>query len=169
MTIIEENGSIVANANSYITVSGVDNYCSNMGYDQWSTTSSGIKEYTLLKAMRYIDGLKWKGVKYTQNQYTSWPRDDVYDIDNRLVPYTLVPIKVIESVCEACILALPDSEHNLEANISKEDYKTAESVTSVMANSYIVTNDTIRSKSQIIEAKLRGLLKNKIIITIERA
>lgn len=169
MTIIVENGSIVPNANSYITVSGVDSYCSAMGYDAWTTTSSGIKEQSLLKAMRYIDGLRWKGIKYTQDQYTSWPRDDVYDVDERLVPYTVIPIKVIEAVCEACVLSLPTSEFNLEPTITKDDYKTSEAVASVVSNTYVVTDDTIRSKSTIIESKLRGLLKNKIIITIERA
>lgn len=169
MTIIVEDGSIVANANSYITVSGVDEYCYKMGYGEWDTTTSGVKEQTLLKAMRYIDGLRWKGIKYTQDQYTSWPRSDVYDIDDRLVPYTSIPVKVVEAVCEACMLSLPTSDFNLEPTISKDDYKTSEAVASVISNTYIVTNDTIRSKSTIIESKLRGLIKNKIIITIERA
>ena len=169
MAIIVENGTIVSGANSYITVSGVDNYCSAMGYTDWATTTSGNKEITLLKAMRYIDGLKWKGIKYTQDQYTSWPRDEVYDIDDRLVAYNTIPIKVIESVCEACMLALPTSDYNLEPNLSKDDYKTSEAVASVIATTYVVTNDTIRTKSTIIESKLRGLLKNKITIIVERA
>lgn len=169
MTIIVEDGTIVSGANSYITVSGVNNYCSAMGYTDWASASDGTKEIALLKAMRYIDGLKWKGVKYTQNQYTSWPRDEVYDVDERLVAYNTIPIKVIESVCEACMLALPTSDYNLEPNISKDDYKTSEAVASVIATTYVVTNDTIRTKSTIIESKLRGLLKNKITIIVERA
>lgn len=169
MAIIVEDGTIVSNANSYITVSGVDDYCSKMGYTAWATTTSGNKEIALLKGMRYIDGLKWKGIRYTQNQYTAWPRDEVYDVDDRLVPYNTIPIKVIESVCEACVLAIPTSDYNLEANISKEDYKVSESVSSVVSSSYIITNNTIRTRSTIIESKLRGLIKNKILITIDRA
>ena len=169
MAIIVENGTIVSGANSYITVSGVDNYCSAMGYTDWSTATAGTKETALLKAMRYIDGLKWKGIKYTQDQYTSWPRDEVYDIDDRLVAYNTIPIKVIESVCEACVLSLPTSDYNVEPNISKDDYKVSESVANVVSASYIITNDTIRTKSTIIESKLRGLLKNKITIIVERA
>jgi len=35
MTIVIEDGSVVLDANSYITVSGVDSYASDYGYSSW--------------------------------------------------------------------------------------------------------------------------------------
>jgi hypothetical protein len=166
MSIIVEDGSGVSGANSYVTVSGVGVYATTYGYTEWDTDANGdartdaVKEQSLLRAMRYIEGLNWKGKTAVQGQALQWPRSEVYDRDQRLVDEDVVPQVVIDAVCEACMLSVPDSDINLQPNLTKDDYVNYEQVTGAVTVSYTLAGGPIAPRSAIIEDLLKGLLRS---------
>lgn len=168
MAIIVEDGSGVTGANSYVTVSGVGVYATTYGYTDWTAATSTVKEQSLMRAMRYIEALPWKGVKYDQTQALEFPRSEMYDKDERLVADDTVPIVVVEALCEACMLSLPDSAIVLQPNLTKDDFVNYEQVTGAVTVSYSINNSSLINRSKIIESKLRGLVKSSFQITIKR-
>ncbi len=72
MAIIVEDGSIVSNANSYVTEAELTQYASDRGI-----TITGDTEQLLIKSMDYIESLSYIGVKFTIDQPLQWPRADV--------------------------------------------------------------------------------------------
>jgi hypothetical protein len=171
MTIIVEDGSIVTNANSYVSIADVTTYAENYGYlTTWSgtTVTDTIREQSLLRAMRYIEGLSWRGKRQTQDQGLEFPRSELYDDSNYLLADNTVPTKVANAVCEAVILSLPDSTIDLQAPTTKDDYKTGVRVQGAVQETWFTGGKPIRSKSTIIEDMLKGYLKNKIIVEIKR-
>lgn len=86
MTLIVEDGSIVANANSYVTTDELNTYATARGV----TIASGVREQWLVMAMDYLEQLSFKGIKYTQGQSLQWPRVNV-TIDTYLVDSDEIP------------------------------------------------------------------------------
>lgn len=168
MNIIVEDGSGVTGANSYTTISGVGVYATNYGYTDWTDATTTVKEQSLMRAMRYMEGLSWKGVKYDQEQALEFPRSELYDKDERLVASDVVPTAVVEALCEACVLCLPDSDIVLQPNLTKDDFVNYEQVTGAVTVSYSVNGGSLINRSKIIESKLRGLVKSVFQITIKR-
>lgn len=169
--IIIEDGSIVEGANSYVTISGVNDYVDSYGYTTtWSGTDidDTIRKQSLLKAMRYIEGLPFRGKKQTKEQPLEFPRSDIYDDDNYLFDENYIPPKLKSAVCEACILMLPNSDIDLQPIISKDDYTTAEKVSSAVAVYYDTKAGGYRTRSTIIEDLLKDIIKNKTIVEIKR-
>lgn len=170
MSLIIEDGSIVANANSYVTVSGVNSYATAYGYSEWSDTAitDTIKEQAVLKAMRYIETLDFSGVKQEATQPLAFPRKELVDGDSYEVSTNFIPQKLINAVCEAAMLMLPDSEVNLQPVVTKQNYISAEKVQQIGVSYFSDVYNHSRDRSIIIEDMLREYLKNKIIVTIER-
>lgn len=87
MTIIVEDGSIVSNANSYVTIAELEAYATARGV---TITSA---ELQLTKSMDYIERLSFIGVKSTQDQSLQWPRYNViidgYYLDSNVIPNEL--------------------------------------------------------------------------------
>lgn len=72
MAIIIEDGSIVANANSYVTEAELTTYASDHGI-----TITGTPATLLLNAMVSIETQNYKGQKLTASQSLQWPRSGV--------------------------------------------------------------------------------------------
>lgn len=101
MTLIIEDGTKVANANSYIT---------EAQYQSWADARFGASRVTapaddaaaellILRAMDYFENLRFKGYKSSQDQSLQWPRYDVI-IDNYRVANDEIPSEVIKSIYE---------------------------------------------------------------------
>ena len=71
-TIIVEDGSIVANANSYVSEAEFATYASDRGI-----VINGIKSILLIQAMDAIELENFIGTKYTKDQPLMWPRSGV--------------------------------------------------------------------------------------------
>lgn len=166
VTLTIEDGSGVTGANSYTTVSGVNTYFENLGESDWTGTDT-VKANAMLKAMRYLEGLPWKGIKYDQDQALRWPRSDVYDIDRRLVDEDLVPANVIAAQCELALRSLSTSDVELQPDLERGGMVAAESVGS-LATSY-QTGAPGRTQVTVVEDLLRGYLKSSCVIEINRA
>ena len=89
MSLIIEDGSIVADANSYVTVLELDTYCSNRGITL-SATTEAEKEALSFKAMDYIECNVYQGYKTNTEQSLQFPRYPVY-IDNQLIDSNAIP------------------------------------------------------------------------------
>lgn len=101
MALIIEDGTIVANANSYITV---DQYVTwadaRFGCDRSTAkTSDADVEALILRAMDYFESQSFKGLKATITQDLQWPRSDVV-IDNYYVDAATIPKEVKNSIYE---------------------------------------------------------------------
>jgi hypothetical protein len=81
MALIVENGTGLANAESYISVVDATTYHANRGNAAWAALDSDtVREQALRKATDYMEQvyrLQWKGSRVTNTQALSWPRYDV--------------------------------------------------------------------------------------------
>lgn len=107
MALIVEDGTVVANADAYVSVADTDTYHTNRGNTLW-TGAVGDKEAAIRKATDYIDkrfGLLFRGIKSSSQQELQWPRIDAYDNSG----YTLagiVPTQLKKAVYEYALRAL---------------------------------------------------------------
>lgn len=167
ITLIVEDGSGVTDANTYTTVSGAGVYFEQYGEAGWDSLTDTQKQQALLKAMRYLDNLPWKGVKYAQDQAVAWPRSEVYDRDDRLVDDDVVPEVVVAAQCELALRCLPTSGVNLQPDLIRGGKVIAESV-GQMARSFSSTAPT-RTVITVVDDLLAGLLKSKRIVSVWRS
>jgi len=96
--LVIEDGSIITGANCFVTVIEVDEWQSLRGSDNWpSPPDFGIdpnlssKEAAILKATDYLNGLSWKGKRAAPGRVLTWPRYNVEDEDEFLLPSDIVP------------------------------------------------------------------------------
>lgn len=89
LTLIAEDGSGVANANSYATVAQADAYHDGHLYaSAWTAAVTATKEKALVMATRLIDaGVMWKGYKTNAGQALQWPRGIAKDDNLYGYPY----------------------------------------------------------------------------------
>jgi len=81
MTLIVETGSVVAGAESYISVTDADTWHSNRGNTAWAALTTAQKEQSLRKATDYMVGVyrnRWQGYRKDATQTLDWPRSYVY-------------------------------------------------------------------------------------------
>lgn len=109
MAIIVEDGSIIANANSYISIADTRTYALARG-----TTLSAVDadvEELIIKAMDYVESLGFKGIKFTQDQALQFPRANVY-VDGYLISTDEIPSDLIKGLNEV-ILSINNGEDPL--------------------------------------------------------
>jgi len=96
-TIIVEDGTGKTDSNSYISEADFETYATDRGI-----TLTGVSAELLIRAMDYIESIKYKGWKYTDAQALQWPRGDVY-IDGYSVSVTTIPQLLKDALCEVSI------------------------------------------------------------------
>lgn len=91
MTLIVEDGTIVADANSYISLSELRSFALSFGVTL-STDDSEL-EADALKAMQYLMNQNYKGERVSKDQELDWPRKNVYlygfEIEETTIPRDL--------------------------------------------------------------------------------
>lgn len=100
ITLTVEDGTCVANANSYISLEDAIAYQTSRNRTDWLELSDNEKKASLVKATQYVDNLyKWKGIrKYHQEQVLNFPRVNIY-IEG--YPVREMPRQILDAVCEA--------------------------------------------------------------------
>ena len=90
MALVIEDGSLVASANSYVTVAQARAYASSRGVTL--STVDATVEQQLIAAMDYLEAQrkKFQGSKTSAEQALQWPRTDVL-IDCNEVASTFIP------------------------------------------------------------------------------
>ena len=115
MTLIVEDGSIVENANSYVSVDDARTFASLRGVTL--PASDAEVEVLLIKATDFIEAqrLRFQGSKVNQDQALQWPRTGVYvdgfEVASDSIPYELRNAQIL--------LAIEAQEANLQPNASQ--------------------------------------------------
>ena len=84
MALTVEDGTIVANADSYITLADADAYHAARGMTLWATMSEAEREQALRRATDYMVQnfrLRWRGTRVDSEQSLDWPRNWVERAD----------------------------------------------------------------------------------------
>ena len=114
MSLIVEDGSARADAESFASVDQADAHHTARGNSLWLTITATEKEQALRRACDYMEQMyrtKWKGARLTVTQSLDWPRIDVQLDDvgvGRLaayVPTNVVPVQVVQACCEMAFKA----------------------------------------------------------------
>lgn len=107
MALIVEDGSVVANAESYVSVATADLYWSARNNSTWSAASEAQKEAALREATQFLDGsYRWSGTLVNSAQALAWPRVLTLDKAGRTVSSSSVPNAVKSALCELALEAL---------------------------------------------------------------
>ena len=109
VTLIKEDGTGRADANSYADVTDSDAYHAGHLYaSAWTGATADNKAAALVMASRVIDAeFQFNGVKTSAAQALQWPRSDCRDPDavatsggSGVVASNLVPKAVLDATCE---------------------------------------------------------------------
>lgn len=103
LTLIKEDGTGLANANSYAAVADGDTYHEGHLYaTAWTAASADQKAAALVMATRLIDAeYQFNGVRALAGQALQWPREDCLSPDDAdVLPDDAVPNAVALATCE---------------------------------------------------------------------
>jgi len=113
MTIIIEDGTGLANAESYVSVVDANTYHSKFGNDAWTDLDTSVKEQLLRKATDYMVAqyrLQYAGYRRYSTQSLDWPRLYVPLIDSlsanvfpQYVDFDIVPTTVKNACAELAL------------------------------------------------------------------
>lgn len=110
MALIVEDGSIVADANSFTSVAFADAHHLERGNTAWAALANEQKEQALIRATdfeeRRYDG-RWRGVRVSKTQSLSFPRDDVYESGDSMRPVAndTIPVRLQRATAELALRA----------------------------------------------------------------
>lgn len=165
MAIVVEDGTGVAGAETFISVTDADTYHINRTATAWTDATTEAKESALRKSKDYLEGkyrLRWKGTRATQGQPLSWPRTGVYDQDGYLIASTTIPQALKDAQAEAALRALsadlqPDLERGGAVKREKVDVIEVEYFGAAAGETLRPTVDRlllglIRSKNELVRA-----------------
>lgn len=107
MALIVEDGTIVAGADSYVTLAYASDYHEKRGNTGWATLTSEEQEQAIRRGTDYLEQsyrLRWLGYRRSEAQSLSWPRDEVPRADfTYLNQYSFYPDNVVpDEVKKAC-------------------------------------------------------------------
>jgi hypothetical protein len=110
VTLIIEDGTIVANANSYVTLAEATAYHESMGNDTWVTSPDEEADVAIIRGTAYVDRRyagKWPGVKTGErDQSLQWPREGGYDKEGWEIEDNEIPKELKQAVYEAALREL---------------------------------------------------------------
>lgn len=109
MAFVVEDGTGLAGAESFVSVTDADTYLANRGYTTWAAKTTGEREIALRKATDFMEQQyrsRWDGWRVSATQFLSWPRYEVRLKDlmygyNRwvyLLGYNVVP-QLVKNAC----------------------------------------------------------------------
>lgn len=117
MALVVEDGTGLANAESYYSVANADTYFSTMRGDSaeyaadWDAATDATKEACLRWATRLIDKLwRWDGQKSTTTQALKWPRTYVLDDEGDEIDGAVIPNDLKYATAELARALLVDAE-----------------------------------------------------------
>ena len=162
--IIVENGSIVAGANSYVSL--IDARTILAAYGQDLNTDDTIAEQELLSAARYIESFRnsFKGIKSTREQTMQWPRRNAY-IDGYLIPTDEIPVELVNAQAFAAYEV--SAGNNLQP--TDDGRKIASEKVDVLEVSYFESSATSSTQIyKVVMDELKGLLQSSNSIPLVR-
>jgi hypothetical protein len=172
--MIVEDGSIVADANSYITVAFADDYHEKRGNTTWATMTVGEKEASIIRATDYIEqayNQRWKGRVVDPLQSLDFPRafvnlSDVSGFSNAqydfiggvyFLPNNVIPKELKNASAE---MAFKAARGELSPDLEPTGNVIAESVDGAVSVSYSDRNTPRFKVFRAIDNMLSHLLKS---------
>jgi hypothetical protein len=129
MALIVEDGSGLANANSYVTAADADTYFASIGELGWAGDTS-FKEQNLINATAAVDATYGpRYISFLRDEVTQsllWPREQVWDRHSRRIDDGALPTSLINATCEMALLS--QNGVNLYPEGRKSNNVTAEAV-----------------------------------------
>jgi hypothetical protein len=122
MALIVEDGTGLANAESYISVADADTYHTDRSNAAWALLTTAAKESALRDATEYIDSYyQFGGYRKTDTQALDWPRFECpkQDVSALALVYwldTVLPRPLVRACAE---LALTASSQDLTPDIDR--------------------------------------------------
>lgn len=135
MAIVVEDGTGLANANSFGSLAEAFDYHEARGNTAWTnipaSPADAGQEAALVRATSYIDGRfgqLFPGVRLKgRAQALSWPREDAFDRDGNEIASDEVPIEVRKATFEAALREL-DAPGSLNPDVVMTDRVKSEKV-----------------------------------------
>lgn len=158
MALIVEDGTIVENANSYLTLAAIRSYAASRG-----VTLSAVDatlEAQVLGVMTYLESFraKYQGVKVSSAQSLQWPRYGVY-IDGFAFESNEIPIEIKNAECELVISV--HSGVDLMPNVTG-NFVTFEKVGPIETRYSEYTSTSGQPSLPIVDSLLKPLLKQNL-------
>jgi hypothetical protein len=150
MALTVENGSLVANANSYVSAADFASWADARGI---SYPALPELEQKILRAMDYIESLDFLGQKHEETQALQWPRDYVY-IDGYSVESDEIPKEVKVAVYEAT-----KADIDGDSRLAVSDRETISETIGNISVTYKSSSGMKRSIPAVSKA-LRKLVRN---------
>ena len=118
-TIIVEDGSIVANANSYVTTAEFTQYCADRNITVSGTY--GDESQLLILSMDYFEQQPFRGIKFISTQSLQFPRSDLW-IDGYLENSSQIPelVKDAQITIAISIMAGNDPLSTVDRAVKRE-------------------------------------------------
>lgn len=107
MTLLVEDGTNVAGAESYASVAQADTRLAALGFTTWAPLLEVEKEAALRRATNYMTQefrSRWKGTRANEDQALDWPRTDV-EVEDVAVASNIVPLEVRNTNIDLAIKA----------------------------------------------------------------
>lgn len=167
MALIVEDGTVVASAESYLSVSAADTYFAAHGAPATWTGATSVKENALRMATQYLDavyGGRWRGDRFDDDQVLDWPRENV-EIDGVEVEETPLP-RVLREACAELA-----HRHLTETNGLFPDIEDTGTVTSESVSAGSVSDSTTWSggKGKYKRFSMVEALLSRILLPVNRA
>jgi len=119
--LIVEDGSIVTDANSYVTYDYVDSYHTLRGNSAWSDATPLAQQQAIIRATQAIDARYKAYFPGEPTEYGAqeleWPRDEVYIYDEELDD-DLIPNSLKKAVAEATLREI-ESPNSLAPDLDR--------------------------------------------------
>jgi hypothetical protein len=102
LTLVKEDGTGLATANSYATAAEGDTYHDGHSYaTDWTGAATGVKEAALVMATRLIDDyFSFEGRKIGDTQALEFPRFDIFDRSGNLIQSSTLPAALVNATAE---------------------------------------------------------------------
>ena len=130
-TFTVEDGSGLAAANSYLSVTDADQYhLEHSASTDWSGATEANKQKALRLATQYADSRyngRWRGYKNTSTQALAWPRYSGVDSEGFVIASDAVPQRLKDAVAELALRVVQGD--TLLADIAKPAAISSQSIT----------------------------------------
>lgn len=158
MTLIVEDGTEVESANGYVTLAEARAYALARGVTLSATDS--VVEVLVIKAMDYLESLdnQFKGIRKTDTQPLSWPRNYVYRDDNGC-EYPAIP-KELKNALNQLILDSNTFDINPNRLLTDKGQKIKERVEGAIEVEYAEQDQLTKPMLRKFDAMIQPLLKS---------
>jgi hypothetical protein len=163
-TLVVEDGSGIANANSYTSVSfSLAHFDNRANPAAWSGAATAVQEAALRQATFYLEdvyGANWRGAKASEAQALSWPRSGVTDGDTGFgYDSDEIPTRLQEAVCELALRVVDGDTLNPDVAVGAAGVTTsAVSIGSVSISESYAGSSSTAPRFPEVHQKLRPLL-----------